>query len=83
MRFLHTSDWHLGKSLKGRSRSDEHQAALAEILDIVHREKIDCLLITGDLFDSQAPPPEAEQLAFNFFSELRGLNVPAGRPTVR
>ena len=77
MRFLHTSDWHLGKSLKGRSRSEEHQAALAEILDIARREKIDCLLITGDLFDSQAPPPEAEQLAFNFFSELRGLNVPA------
>ncbi|HEV8482605.1 MAG TPA: exonuclease SbcCD subunit D [Blastocatellia bacterium] len=77
MRFLHTSDWHLGKSLKGRSRSDEHQAALAEILDIIRREKIDCVLITGDVFDSQAPPPEAEQLAFNFFSELRGLNIPA------
>jgi len=77
MRFLHTSDWHLGKSLKGRSRSDEHHAALAEILDIVRREKIDCVLITGDVFDSQAPPPEAERLAFNFFSELRGLNIPA------
>ena len=77
MRFLHTSDWHLGKSLKGRSRSDEHQAALAEILDIVRREEIDAVLITGDVFDTQAPPPEAEQLAFNFFSELRGLNIPA------
>jgi DNA repair protein SbcD/Mre11 len=77
MRFLHTSDWHLGKTLKGRSRSDEHEAALAEILDIVRREKIDCLLITGDVFDSQAPPPEAERLAFNFFSELRGLDTPA------
>ena len=63
--------------LKGRSRSDEHEAALAEILDLVRREKIDCILITGDVFDSQAPPPEAEGSAFNFFSELRGLDIPA------
>ncbi|PYP86713.1 MAG: hypothetical protein DMF61_12495 [Blastocatellia bacterium AA13] len=77
MRFLHTSDWHLGKTLKGRSRSDEHEAALSEILDLVRREQVDCVLITGDLFDSQAPPPESERLAFNFFSELRGLNVSA------
>ena len=77
MRFLHTSDWHLGKTLKGRSRSDEHEAALTEVLDLVRREKIDCVLITGDVFDSQAPPPEAERLAFNFFSELRGLDIPA------
>jgi exonuclease SbcD len=77
MRFLHTSDWHLGKTLKGRSRADEHEAALSEILDLIEREKIDCVLITGDIFDSQAPPPDAERLAFNFFSKLRGLNVEA------
>jgi exonuclease SbcD len=77
MRFLHTSDWHLGKTLKGRTRNEEYESALSEILDIVRQEKIDCVLITGDLFDSQAPPPEAERLAFNFFSELRGVNVPA------
>jgi exonuclease SbcD len=75
MRFLHTSDWHLGKNLKGHARLDEHEAALSEILDIVQREKIDCVLITGDVFDSQAPPPDAERLAFNFFSKLRELSV--------
>ena len=47
MRFLHTSDWHLGKSLKGRSRIEEHESALSEILDIAKREKIDSVLITG------------------------------------
>src|ERR1041384_8869386 len=75
MRFLHTSDWHLGKSLKGRSRIEEHESALSEILDIAQREKIDSVLITGDIFDSQAPPPEAERLAFNFFSRLRELGI--------
>jgi exonuclease SbcD len=77
MRFLHTSDWHLGKMLKGRSRDGEHEAALTEILDIARREKVDCLLVSGDVFDSQSPPPEAERIAFKFFSELRGLQIPA------
>jgi DNA repair protein SbcD/Mre11 len=73
MRFLHTSDWHLGKNLRGRSRAEEHESALSEILDIVKHERIDCVLITGDIFDSQSPPPDAERLAFNFFSRLREL----------
>lgn len=77
MRFLHTSDWHLGKTLKGRSRSDEHESALTEVLDIAKREKIDCMLITGDMFDSHAPPPEAERLAFEFFSELHRSHIAA------
>src|SRR4030095_512201 len=37
----------------------------------------DCLLITGDVFDSPTPPPEAERLVFDFLSELCGLRIPA------
>src|SRR5262245_2499176 len=77
MRFLHTSDWHLGKALKGRSRREEHQAALAEILDIARRERVDCLLVSGDVFDSHAPPPDAERLAFDFLSELKQAGISA------
>ena len=77
MRFLHTSDWHVGKTLKGRSRVDEHEKVLTEILDITRREKVDCVLVTGDIFDSQTPPPEAERLVFNFLSELCGARIPA------
>jgi DNA repair protein SbcD/Mre11 len=77
MRFLHTSDWHVGKMLKGLSRAIEHEKVLAEILDIIRREKIDCLLVTGDLFDSHSPPPEAEHLVFNFLAELCGLRIPS------
>ena len=84
MRFLHTSDWHLGKSLKGRSRIEEHESALSEILDIAQREKIDSVLITGDIFDSQAPPPEAERLA-RLERELAAHPLDLGRvpPRVR
>jgi exonuclease SbcD len=52
LRFLHTSDWHVGKMLRGRSRLEEHEAVHAEIIDIGVREKVDCVLVTGDLFDS-------------------------------
>ena len=60
MRFLHTSDWHVGKTIGGRSRSDEHRAVLAEILDIGRRERIDCLLVSGDVFESAVPGADAE-----------------------
>src|SRR5438874_1426513 len=77
MRFLHTSDWHVGKTLKTRSRHDEHAAVLNEILDIARRERIDALLLTGDVFDSPAPPPDAERLVYDFLSELCGARIPA------
>ena len=77
MRFLHTSDWHVGKTLKGQSRAAEHEKVFAEILDIIRREKIDCLLVTGDLFDSHSPPPESERLVFDFLAELCGLRIPS------
>jgi len=77
VRFLHTSDWHLGKGLRHLRRDDEFHDVLAEMLDIVKREKVDCLLVAGDLFDSVAPSAEAERLAFDFFRELVGHGVSA------
>jgi exonuclease SbcD len=77
MRFLHTSDWHVGKSLRNVKRDEEYAAALAEVLDIAKREKVDCLLVAGDIFDSVAPPPEAERIVFDFLRELIGERIPA------
>lgn len=77
MRFLHTADWHIGKALRGRSRLDEHERALNEVLDIATREKIDCLLMAGDIFDSSAPPADAERLVYRFLSELAARRIPA------
>ena len=77
MRFLHTGDWHVGKTLRGRSRLDEQEQVIAEILDIAVRERVDCLLMAGDLFDSVAPPADAERLVFDCFAEIvkRGLDA--------
>jgi exonuclease SbcD len=74
MRFLHTADWHIGKPLRGRSRLDEFAAALDEVTRIAVSGKVDAVLLGGDLFDSPAPPPEAEKLVYDFFARL----VPEG-----
>lgn len=77
MRFLHTSDWHLGKQLRGRSRDVEYVAALEEVLAIAKDERVDAVLIAGDTFDSAVPPPEAERIFFHFIGELVGAQIPA------
>lgn len=77
MRLLHTGDWHLGKALRHHRRDQEFEAVLQEVLDIARLERVDCLLVAGDVFDSALPPPEAERLAFEFFRELAGARIPA------
>jgi exonuclease SbcD len=77
MRFLHTSDWHVGKPLRNHKRDDEYAAALAEVLEIARDRKVDCLLVAGDIFDTAVPGPEAERIVFNFFGELVGTGIPA------
>lgn len=70
MRLLHTSDWHVGKSLRGRSRLDEHSAVLAEIVGIAGERQVDAVLVTGDVFDTSAPPPDAEELVYRTLLDL-------------
>ena len=77
MRFLHTADWHVGKQLRGRSRIQEQRDVLNEILEIAVREKVDYLLIAGDVFDSPAPPADAEHAVLSFFTELIRKNIGA------
>jgi exonuclease SbcD len=70
VRFLHTGDWHVGKPLRGRSRMDEYAAALEEVGRIAIEAKVDAVLVAGDIFDSPAPPPEAEKLVYDFLARL-------------
>ena len=62
MKLLHTSDWHVGKTLKGINRLDEQRAVLAQIVDVARSEQVDAVLIAGDLYDTSAPSAEAQQL---------------------
>jgi exonuclease SbcD len=70
VRFLHTADWHVGKPLRGRSRMDEYAKALEQVAGIAVDRKVDAVLVAGDVFDSLAPPPEAEKLVYDFLARL-------------
>ncbi|MDP8927982.1 MAG: exonuclease SbcCD subunit D [Actinomycetota bacterium] len=70
MRVLHTSDWHVGRSIRGRSRAEEHRAVLAEIAQLVLAEEADVVLVAGDLFDTSAPAPESERIVYRALLDL-------------
>ena len=64
MRILHTGDWHVGKTIRGRSRADEHQAVLQEISEIARAHRIEMALVAGDLFDTATPTAESEEIVY-------------------
>ena len=56
MKLLHTSDWHLGRSLNGRSLLEDQRWLLEhQFLPWVEREKPACILLAGDVYDRQIP----------------------------
>jgi exonuclease SbcD len=71
MKILHTSDWHVGKLLGGRSRIAEHRAVLGEIAEIAARERVDVVLVVGDLFETAAPQPDATAVVWDALIALR------------
>jgi len=77
MRFLHTADWHVGKTLAGRSRLDEQEQVSAEIVDIAKRERVDCVLLVGDVFDSPAPTADAQRVVCDALAEIAGAGIAA------
>ncbi|WP_433532142.1 exonuclease SbcCD subunit D [Micromonospora sp. CA-263727] len=71
MKILHTSDWHVGKVLKGQSRAEEHKQVLAGVIDIARQEQPDLVVIAGDLYDTAAPTAEATRLVTRALTALR------------
>lgn len=70
MKILHTSDWHIGRSLHGRRRYAEFQAFFDWLLETISAQQIDVLLVAGDLFDSSAPSPLAQTLYYQFLHRV-------------
>jgi len=71
VKILHTADWHVGKVLKGRSRLDEHRQVLRELVATARERDVDLVIVAGDLFDTSAPTPEAQQLVLPALMALR------------
>ena len=70
MKILHTSDWHLGRTLYEKTRYDESAAFLNWIKIQVEQEKVDVILIAGDIFDTAAPPHKAQEQYYKFISGI-------------
>jgi exonuclease SbcD len=78
IRILHTSDWHLGRQLFGRSLIEDQTFVLDRLLDLIDSTKPHALFIAGDVFDRSLPPETAVTLLDNFLTEAaakRGLKV--------
>ena len=71
MRFLHTADWHVGKTLKGRDRLEEQRAVLAEIASAAEASEVDAVLVAGDVYDLSAPSAAAQQLVVQALLRMR------------
>lgn len=71
MRFIHTSDWHLGQTLHQFDRSFEHQAFLEWLSDTLVSEQADALLISGDIFDTANPSAAAQKQFYRFLQQSK------------
>ena len=70
MRILHTSDWHIGRTLNEKSLLEDQRVALEGVLSCVRENRPDVVVIAGDIYDRSVPSKEAMTLVDQVFSEL-------------
>jgi len=76
MRLLHTSDWHLGRSFHRESLHDAQRAFLDHLVAVVEAERVDAVLVAGDVYDRALPSLEAVALFDEVLVRLAALGVP-------
>jgi len=74
MRFIHTSDWHLGQYFYGKNRANEHQQFLNWLIEQVQTLRIDAIIVAGDIFDTSTPPSYARELYYDFIGKIQKIN---------
>ena len=67
---LHTSDWHLGQALYGCKRTKAFAAFLDWLTNVLCEERVDILLIAGDVFDTGTPSNKAQELYYRFLHRV-------------
>ncbi|TYT73852.1 exonuclease SbcCD subunit D C-terminal domain-containing protein [Desulfobotulus mexicanus] len=70
MKFLHTSDWHLGRTLYNQQRYEEFEAFLLWLGNLIRAEAVDILLVSGDVFDTRTPSHRAQTLYYRFLCQM-------------
>lgn len=71
MRLIHTSDWHLGRSFHGASLVDAQAAYLDHLVEVVRSERVDAVLVSGDVYDRALPGPTSVALLDETLVRLR------------
>ncbi|MBN2259947.1 MAG: exonuclease SbcCD subunit D [Clostridiales bacterium] len=70
MKILHTADWHIGKLVHGIHMTNDQAFILENLIKLIEKEKVDVLLVAGDVYDRSVPPTEAVELLNNVLSEI-------------
>ena len=70
MRFLHTSDLHLGRALYGVSRDETYEKLLSWLIDTIRSESVDCLILSGDVFDNATPSHRMQRAYYRFLASV-------------
>lgn len=70
MRILHTSDWHLGRSFHREGLLTHQSAFVDHLLEVVASERVDLVVVSGDVYDRALPPVDAVRLADETFARL-------------
>lgn len=72
MKILHTSDWHLGRTLYGRKRYEECERFFDWLIGCIENERVEALLVAGDIFDNSTPSNRALELYYRFLCRVAG-----------
>jgi len=71
MKLLHTSDWHLGRTLYAKKeRQEEHTAFFNWLLKTIIENKIDLLIVAGDIFDTPSPSSHSQKIYYDFLKKV-------------
>ena len=75
MRFLHTSDWHLGRSLHRADLREAQAAFLDHLVETARAERVDAVLVAGDVYDRAIAPVDSVALCEDALARLRGTGA--------
>ncbi|WP_367132329.1 exonuclease SbcCD subunit D [Saccharothrix sp. HUAS TT1] len=75
MKILHTSDWHVGRTFHGRDLLQEQEAVLSGLADTISDERVDVVVVAGDLFDRAVPNAEAVAVCSRVLKRLRAAGA--------
>jgi exonuclease SbcD len=75
MRVLHTSDWHVGRTFHGRDLLVEQELVLGGLADLVADEKVDVVVVAGDLYDRAVPSGDAVQVCARVLRRIRAAGA--------